>query len=125
MTPTLRDRHLHGLDALLGAEPETSKAILIRVKNAGELARGQGGVASFAQAIAPSMIESKVLDEMAKQFSKSLAEKHVVADVTIVEPNGWKAANSSHIWSDVGYAVGGAGILMGLWFAFSAHRGAK
>lgn len=110
-------------DLTVGAEPETNRAILIRVKNAGELARSQGAVAALAQSIAPATIEGKVYAEMAKKLADSLKAQHVDADVTIVEPKGFVQADGKHIWSDVGLAIGGAGILAML--GYLLFRGSK
>ncbi len=95
-----------GMD-VLGAE--TNRALLIRVKNTAELARSQGALASFAQQIAPSTIEAKVYDTMAQQLKESLADKHVDADVTVVEPRAWKPADGKHVASDVALTVAAAG----------------
>ena len=113
----------HGLDAL-GAD--TNRAILIRVKNAGELARSQGGVASLAQSLAPATIEGKVYDTLRDKLFKSLQEQHVDAEVTGVEPKGFVQADGKHSWTDVGVgllAAGGAvGLLAILWRVFAGHK---
>lgn len=113
----MRQTYIEGLD-IIGADQETNRAILIRVKNAAELARSQGAIASFSQALAPATIEGKVYSEMAKELQKSLREKNVDADVSIVEPSKWKPAGTDHVWTDIGFAIGGAGLLAGLWYLF-------
>ena len=113
--------YIAGLD-VLGADQETNRAILIRVRNAGELARSQGAVASLAQSLAPATVEGRVYGEMAKQLSQSLKAKNIDADVSVVEPSMWKPAGSSHVWIDVGFAVGGAGLFALLMHFFGGGR---
>ncbi len=73
---------MSGLD-LLGVEPV--RVIQIRVKNAGELAAKQGGVAgAVAAQLVPETIESVVLNKMVQQFGASLKEKGVDAEVVVV-----------------------------------------
>jgi hypothetical protein len=107
---------------VLGADPSTGKAILIKVKNAADLARSQGALASFAQALAPASIESKVYQQMASELGKALKEKSVDADISIVEPAGWQPAGMGHVWTDVGFAIGGAGIIGALWWLLSGRK---
>lgn len=108
--------HIAGLD-VLGAD--TSKAILIKVKNAGQLAASQGALASIAAQLLPATIESKVYSTMRDKLADSLAKEHVDADVTIVEPTAWKPAGSSHIALDIGIAAAGVGVLAILWQLFA------
>ncbi len=96
---------------VLGAGTETSHALLVRVKNAADLARSQGAVAALAQAIAPATIETKVYEEMGKQILDALRQKNVDAEVTVVDPAGWKPANGAHLWTDVGFMLGGGAIV--------------
>lgn len=121
----MRATYLHGLD-VIGApadSPETNRAILIRVKNAGELARSQGTLATVAQSLAPATIESKVYDEMAKQLQQKFKEQHVDADVTIVEPRGYQSADGGkHIWQDVAIGIGLAGAIALAWGLVSSGR---
>jgi len=96
-----------GLDAI---GQLTNRAILIRVKNAGELARSQGALASLVQSIAPATIEGKVYDEMVKKLSASLKENNVDADIRVVEPTGFQTADGKHIATDIvlgAAAIGG------------------
>ena len=97
---------------ILGADSsvQTTKAVLIKVKNAAELARSQGAVASFAQALAPASIEAKVISTVAAQLKSALRDKGVDADVSVVEPGAYTSAGVSHIASDLGFAIGGAGV---------------
>lgn len=106
--------YLHGLD-VLGAEPETNRAILIRVKNAGEVARSQGTLATIAQSLAPATIEAKVYDEMAKQLQQKLKDQHVDAEVTVVEPKGMQPADGKHVWQDVAIGLGLVGVVALAW----------
>lgn len=104
-------------------EVSTNRAILIRVKNADALARSQGSVAAFAQGIAPATIEAKVYAEIQKKLSDSLRAQNVDAEVSVVEPNAFRLADgSSHIATDIGFAIGGAGVLAILWYVFSGRR---
>ena len=110
----LFDLHSSGLD-VLGGEAATNRAILIKIKNAAELARTQGALASIATQIAPATIEGKVYEEMRKQLASSLKEKNVDADVTIVESTGFKTADGTHIAHDVGIGIAAAGgVVVGL-----------
>lgn len=86
---------------IMGAEPATSRAILIRVRNAAELARSQGAVATIAQALVPGTIEAKVYDTMAQKLKESLKANNVDAEISIVEPNKFKSADGKHIAQDV------------------------
>jgi hypothetical protein len=97
---------------------ETNQALLIRVKNAAELARSQGAVASFAQALAPATIEARVYSEMAKKIGASLRDQHVDAEIEIVEPSKFRGAGNGHIGRDLGLVLGGGGLLaIGGWLA--------
>lgn len=86
---------------IVGADPTTSRAILIRVRNAAELARSQGAVATIAQALVPATIEAKVYDTVAQKLRDSLKTNNVDAEVTIVEPSKFTAADGKHIAQDV------------------------
>jgi hypothetical protein len=109
-------------DLTVGGDSDTNRAILIKVKNAAELARSQGAIASFAQALAPATIEGKVYATMRDKLAESLKKENVDAEVTIVEPKGYVAADGKHIASDIGWALGGAGVLAGLWYLFSGRK---
>jgi len=117
----MRQAYIDGLDILgaVGAQgQETNRAILIRVNNAAQLARSQGSIASLAQTIAPATIEGKVYDEIAKKISEALKKEHVDATVNVAEPVGWKSADGKQVWSDVGLALGGVGIIALVWGLF-------
>jgi hypothetical protein len=88
----------------------TPQAILIQVKNAAELARSQGAVASLAQSIAPETIEAKVYSAMAEKLADSLKKEHVDATITIVNPVGYESAGGIH-WLDVGLGAAIVGSL--------------
>ena len=117
----MRQAYIDGLDILgaVGAQgQETNRAILIRVNNAAQLARSQGAIASLAQTVAPATIEGKVYDEIAKKISEALKKEHVDATVNVAEPVGWKSADGKQVWSDVGLALGGVGIIALVWGLF-------
>lgn len=111
--------HLHGLD-ILGQE--TNRAILIKVHNAGDLARRQGGIAAFAQALAPATIENEVYKAMRDKLAKSLAAENIKADVTVVSEDGFKTVDGSHIGRDLGLAVAGVGGIALLWHLFKGKK---
>lgn len=117
----MRDAH----DAtVLGATDgtTTNHAVLIRVKNAAELARAQGAVASLAQAIAPASIEAKVYDTIASEIKSSLKEKGVDADVSVVDPKNYASAGWDHLGTDLGMAIGGAGVAALIFWLATRHR---
>lgn len=101
---------------------ESAKAILIRLRDPGALARTQGSVASFAQALAPATIEAKVLETVKDQIGQSFKDKGIDADISIVQPGNFALADNSHIAADVGFAIGGAGMIGLFWFLFSRGR---
>lgn len=106
--------HSAGLD-VLGGEAATNRGILIKIRNAAELARSQGALASIAAQIAPATIEAKVYDEMRKRLASSLKDSHVEADVMIVEPTAFQTADGKHVAHDVGVGlVAAGGIVIGL-----------
>lgn len=112
--------HARGLD-VLGADPSPAQAILIRVKNASELARSQGAVATFAEALAPATVGTKVLSTIAAQLKSALKGNNVDAEVTVVDPAGWEPASNKFV-QDVGFAVGGAGALAAAWWLFFGRK---
>lgn len=106
-----------------GIGPETDRAVLVKLKDAGALARSQGSVAAFAQGIAPATIETKVYATLAEKLSASLKQQGVEADVTVVQPGAWRTLDGSHIGSDLAFMVGGAGIAALLyWVAFRRKK---
>lgn len=112
--------HKRGLD-ILGADPSPAQGILIRVRNAEELARSQGAVATLATALAPATVGTKVLSTIASELKKALKDKNVDAEITVVDPAGWQPADGKFI-QDVGFAVGGAGVLAGLYWLFTRRK---
>lgn len=113
----MRNMYKNGA-TILGApavQPETNRAILIRVKNAGEVARSQGALATIAQSLAPATVEAKVYDAMRDQLAQSLASNHVDADVTVVEPKAYQSADGKHVWQDLAIGVGLIGVAAFAW----------
>lgn len=99
--------------ALLGAEP--LRGVLIKVRNAQELAAAQGGTAgAIAASVAPGMIEGVVLNKIAEQLGPKFREQGVVADVSVVPVASVGGPNKRTF--EVGIAVGAAsmGLLWGL-----------
>ena len=105
---------------VLGAD--TNQAILIKVKNAGALARGQGILASVAASIVPATVEAKVNRTIADKLKTSLKDQNVEADVSIVDPKNFQASGLSHIGTDLGFAVGGAGVLAFFYWLFTRTK---
>lgn len=101
---------------------ETNRAILIKINNAGEVARSQGKVASLFQSLAPASIEGKVYSEVASRLADGLRAQHIDAEVKVVEPKGFVTSDGKHIWTDVGMAVGGAGVLAVIWYLLSGRK---
>lgn len=101
---------------------ETERAILIRLRNPGALARGQGATAAFAESLAPATVEAQVYDEVASQLDAALLSKNVDAEVSIVEPKMWSPAGLAHVGSDIAFFVGGAGIVGALYWLFSGRK---
>ena len=101
----------------------TERAILIRLRDPGALARGQGATAAFAEQLAPATIEAQVYDEVANQIDAALAAKNVDADISIVEPKVWSPAGLAHVGSDIALFMGGAGLVGVIYWLFS--RGKK
>jgi hypothetical protein len=107
------------------AAPTTNRAILIRVRNAAELARSQGALASLAQTLVPATIEAKVYDEMAKKLQDSLKSNNVDAEITIVEPKKFQSATNGHVGHDIivgAVAVSGVVGLLALIYHFVVGR---
>jgi hypothetical protein len=108
------------MSTILGQE--TNRALLVRVKDPAAVARSQGKLAAFAAGLAPATIEAKVYEIMGDEFKKKLASQGIEADVSVVEPKSFQAAGSSHIATDVAFAIGGMGVVGLLWFLFSSGR---
>lgn len=94
---------------------ETQRAILIQVRNAAQLARSQGTLASLAQAVAPATIENKVNAQISSEISSALKAKGVDASVTIVDPVGFKPANGAHIAADIAIGLTTFGGIALIW----------
>lgn len=91
---------------------ETNLGVFIRVKNAPEVVRSRGAVASLVQSIAPATTEAEVYKGLAAELRKALKDKNIDADVQVVEQSaGLMKPTNNHLWSDVGLAVGGAGVV--------------
>jgi len=111
--------HSRGLE-ILGAD--TNKGVLIRVKNAPELARAQGAMVSLVQQLAPATVESKVYEKLADELRASFKDRKVDADVLVVDVDAWKMSKSTRL--GVGLFAVSAVAVAGL-FAFLARRGSK
>lgn len=122
------DIHIHGSEWEVfetfngGDVTDINHAVLVKLKDPLALARSQGSIASAAAAAAPSMISAKVYTEFAKQLVDSLKAKGIDADTTVVEPKNFAPASGSHVAQDIGFAIGGAGILAALWYLFSGRK---
>ena len=112
------------LEDILGTEPVTGRAILIRAKDPGAVVRSKGAVASFLQQQAPSTLEGKFYDEMAKKMKEGLKAQGVDADVQVVEPSGWQSAGSSPVWKPlaIGASALGVGLLGWMLFGGRGHK---
>jgi len=102
-----------GMD-VLGADDLTGKAILIKIRNPAQLAQSQGAIASLAQGLAPMTIEGQVYSTVAKELAKGLKEKNVDAQITVVQPVGWKSTGGIGALGIIAIAVGtiGSGALL-------------
>ena len=104
---------------------DSNHCILIRIKNAAELARSQGAVASFAQGMLPAWAETQVYETAVDKLKTALADEHVDADISIVEPKMFQPANgASTIGSDLAYGIGLFGFVALLW-SFFGHGDKK
>jgi hypothetical protein len=113
------DAHSHGLE-VLGAD--TGKGVLIRVKNAAELARAQGAMASLVQQLAPATVEGKVYEKLADELRASFKDRKVDADVQVVNVDAWKMSKDTKV--GVGLFVASGIAVAGL-FGFLARRRSK
>lgn len=100
----------------------TNHAVLVKVKNVAELVRAQGAVASLAQAVAPASIESKVYATLKDELKTALKDKGVDADISVVDPANYVSAGWDHLGTDLGLAIGGAGIGALIYWLFTRHR---
>ena len=99
---------------------DTGKSVLVRLRDPASLARAQGSLAALAQSLAPATIESKVYDTFRDTLAQSLKDKGIDADVSVVQAAGFRPADGSHIATDIGFAIGGAGVLGVMWYLFSS-----
>lgn len=124
---SLSDKHVEATVEVVqpadwkSAGEKQTLAILVRVKNAAELARSQGAMASLAQALAPATIEAKVYSQIAAELQAGLAAQNVLATVTPVEPTAWKPAVGSMIWQDAAIGLGLVGLVAILWRVFKGE----
>jgi hypothetical protein len=96
----------------------TNQAIVIRVRNAADLVRRSGAIASFAQQLLPTTLESEVYSRMAKELDQGLRAKGVDAEVAVVEPAGWRPVPNISLKS-AAIGAGAAGLfatLLWLWW---------
>jgi hypothetical protein len=107
-------------NVIIGAD--TNNGILVRLRDPGAVARSQGAMASLAATVAPATIEAKVYAEVARQLKSKLAAQGIDVDVQVVEPTAFKSTGGSHIATDIGFAIGGAGVLAVLWYLFSGKK---
>lgn len=99
--------------ALLGAEP--TRGVLVRIRNAQQLAVSKGGApGAIAATVIPETIESVVLDKTAEQFRQNLKANGVDADVQVVSAVAHKPATSG-FRDGVLAGVVGTTTLVGLW----------
>lgn len=106
-----------------GLGPETDRAVLIKLKDPGALARSQGAAGAFAQGIAPAFIETKVYSGLADQLGEALKAKNIDADISVVQPSLWAPAGNGYIAQDLAYVIGGAGIASFFcWLAFRRKK---
>lgn len=115
-------------ETVLGAE--TNKALLVRLTDPAALARAQGALAALAAGAAPATIEGKVYEGFRDEIKKSLQTKGIGAEVSIVEPRAFSLSTGGRgIATDIGLAIGGAGVVGILWWLFAhahrAHRGRR
>jgi hypothetical protein len=59
---------------------------------------------------------------MSDEFKKKLTAQGIEADISVVEPRAFMPASSSHIATDVAFAIGGMGVVGLLWYLFSSGR---
>jgi len=111
-----------GKDILTG-EAKSQRALLIKVKNAGQLASKQGIIATAASALLPETVEGKVYDEMKKKLASALSDEGVDAEIKVVEPAAYKASGASPIWKPMALGLAGIGVLTLLYkfFTRSSH----
>lgn len=96
-------------------------AILVQIKNTGALAATQGGtLGKVAQAIAPSTIGNKVIDEMISRMRTDFKKNGVDAEVFAVDAKEYRA--SLPIGEGALFATLGAVAMGILWITFGGGR---
>lgn len=86
-----------------------ASAILIRVRNPSDLARKQGGAAAVAQMLAPNTVDEKIHSTIADRLRGALKNEGVDAEITLVEPSGFKSASMSNWWKYLAIGLGAFG----------------
>lgn len=100
----------------------TNRAILVKLRDPGAVMRGQGALASGIAALAPSpMTEALVYSGAAKKIKQGMVDNGIDADVSVVDPKNWKTVGT-HLAHDIGFAVGGAGVLAAAWWFFRGRK---
>lgn len=111
--------------SIIGLDPsQRGHAVLIRLNNTAEIVQKQGQLASIAQMLAPSTIETKVYSTLADKLKTSLAEQGVNADVNVVDPAGYKPIQSD-VLRDILIGVAGATVFAGLSYGIGRWRKRK
>lgn len=95
--------------------PVTQQALLIKVKNAIDLAKAQGKVAAAAANFAPATIEGQVYSTMKTSLADALKGQGVDADISIVVPGQYAPAAPSLV-TKIAFAAGGAAAIGLVWF---------
>lgn len=91
-----------------GANPQTARGLLIQVRNGQQLASAQGTAGKLAYNVLPEAIENTILSKMKDEFLAKFAEKGVMADVQIVQSQGYEQAMNP-VWKPV--AIGAIALL--------------
>lgn len=100
----------------------SSRAILLRVRNVPQLVAAQSKAGAFLQQLAPDTIEAQVYSTIKDELSSAMKEKGVDADVQIVSGSGYSPAPDSSLLTTV--LVGLGGVAVGA-FAMRMLKGRK
>lgn len=124
----IRSAHRAGIDIIGAAAPP--RAILIRVRNAGDVARKQGALASLATALVPATVEARVYEEMAARLDGDLKANGIDAEVSVIadasRPSSPGAGDGGAFLRGAAVGVGGAGVVWLAWrFVFRRFIGGK
>lgn len=108
---------------ILGDEP--TQALLVRVRNTAELARGHGGIASAAQYVADKFgaqrtMERQVLQGIATEMQGNFRSKGVAADVSVVDALTQRPVGTALKYA--GAAALGASAVGLAWLLVRRHR---